>query len=143
MGFKMMGKSPMIKKLIGKQGNLPEGLKQEILASPAKKKGSHKMPDGTMMEDSAMKKHVKGHGIKPRPTPPVPPTPRPPRRKPPRAIDYGPRPPRAGKKEDSKKDSKKASMERYYSKNNQDNVDEVDTSLKKQKKSPNKKYKNA
>ena len=47
--------------------------------------------------ESSLKKHVKGHGIKPRPTPPVPPTPRPPRRKPPRPIPPGPRPPRVGK----------------------------------------------
>ena len=30
--FKMKGKSPMMKKLIGKQGNLPEHLKAKILA---------------------------------------------------------------------------------------------------------------
>ena len=36
-GFKMYGKSPMMKKLIGKQENLPEELKAKILASPAKK----------------------------------------------------------------------------------------------------------
>jgi len=35
--FKMMGKSPMMKKLIGKQNNLPEALKAKIEASPAKK----------------------------------------------------------------------------------------------------------
>ena len=35
--FKMKGKSPMMKALIGKQNNLPEGLKAKILASPAKK----------------------------------------------------------------------------------------------------------
>ena len=35
--FKMKGKSPMMKALIGKQKNLPEGLKAKILASPAKK----------------------------------------------------------------------------------------------------------
>jgi hypothetical protein len=35
--FKMMGKSPMMKKLIGKQNNLPAELKAEIQASPAKK----------------------------------------------------------------------------------------------------------
>ena len=34
--FKMKGKSPMMKALIGKQGNLPAGLKAKILASPAK-----------------------------------------------------------------------------------------------------------
>ena len=36
-GFKMYGKSPMMKKLVGKQNNLPEELKAKILASPAKK----------------------------------------------------------------------------------------------------------
>lgn len=34
--FKMKGKSPMMKALIGKQGRLPEHLKAKILASPAK-----------------------------------------------------------------------------------------------------------
>jgi len=33
----MYGKSPMMKKLIGKQNNLPEELKAKIIASPAKK----------------------------------------------------------------------------------------------------------
>ncbi len=37
-GFKMYGKSPMMKALIGKQGNLPEELKAKILASPGKMK---------------------------------------------------------------------------------------------------------
>ena len=36
--FKMMGKSPMMKKLVGKQNNLPAELKAKIEASPAKKK---------------------------------------------------------------------------------------------------------
>ena len=36
-GFKMYGKSPMMKKLIGKQNNLPEELKAKIIASPTKK----------------------------------------------------------------------------------------------------------
>jgi len=35
--YKMYGKSPMMKKLIGKQNNLPEELKAKIIASPAKK----------------------------------------------------------------------------------------------------------
>tara|TARA_R100000541_G_scaffold54741_1_gene63333 strand:+ start:309 stop:926 length:618 start_codon:yes stop_codon:yes gene_type:complete len=34
--FKMMGKSPMMKALVGKQNNLPDALKEKILASPAK-----------------------------------------------------------------------------------------------------------
>ena len=36
--YKMKGKSPMMKALIGKQGNLPTELKNKILASPAKNK---------------------------------------------------------------------------------------------------------
>ena len=42
-GFKMYGKSPMMKKLIGKQNNLPEELKAKIIASPAKKKEASKV----------------------------------------------------------------------------------------------------
>ena len=34
--YKMYGKSPMMKKLIGKQNNLPEELKAKIKASPTK-----------------------------------------------------------------------------------------------------------
>jgi len=40
MGFKMRGKSPMMKKLLGKQHNLPEHLKAKIEASPAKHSGA-------------------------------------------------------------------------------------------------------
>ena len=36
--FKMYGKSPMMKKLIGKQHNLPEALKAKIEASPMSQK---------------------------------------------------------------------------------------------------------
>lgn len=36
MPFKMMGKSPLMKKLVGKQGNLPENLKAAIKAAPGK-----------------------------------------------------------------------------------------------------------
>ena len=36
--FKMMGKSPMMKKLVGKQNNLPAESKANIKASPATKK---------------------------------------------------------------------------------------------------------
>ena len=36
MPFKMMGKSPLTKKLVGKQGNLPENLKAAIKAAPGK-----------------------------------------------------------------------------------------------------------
>ena len=35
--FKMMGKSPLMKALVGGQGNLPDHLKDAIKASPAKK----------------------------------------------------------------------------------------------------------
>ena len=34
MAFKMYGKSPMAKKLVGKQKNLPEHLRAEIEAAP-------------------------------------------------------------------------------------------------------------
>ena len=34
MAFKMKGKSPMMKALIGKQENLPDHIKQEILDAP-------------------------------------------------------------------------------------------------------------
>ncbi len=40
--FKMMGKSPMMKALVGKQGNLPMHLQEKILASPVKQKESLK-----------------------------------------------------------------------------------------------------
>ncbi len=42
--FKMYGKSPMMKKLIGKQHNLPEELKAKIEASPAKMYGKKAAP---------------------------------------------------------------------------------------------------
>jgi hypothetical protein len=50
--FKMKGKSPMMKALIGKQNRLPEELKKEILASPAKM--TDKSPS-KMMEESPAK----------------------------------------------------------------------------------------
>ena len=43
-GFKMYGKSPMMKKLIGKQHNLPEELKAKIEASPTKMYGKKAAP---------------------------------------------------------------------------------------------------
>ena len=49
--YKMKGKSPMMKALIGKQGNLPTELKNKILASPAKNKvvdTLKKVYEGTM-----------------------------------------------------------------------------------------------
>ena len=42
--YKMYGKSPMMKALIGKQNNLPEELKAKIIASPAKTYGKGKNP---------------------------------------------------------------------------------------------------
>ena len=52
MAFKMYGKSPMMKKLVGKQNNLPQELKDKIEASPAKMK---KDPAMKMAKDPAMK----------------------------------------------------------------------------------------
>jgi hypothetical protein len=43
-GFKMYGKSPMMKKLIGKQHNLPEELKAKIEASPLTMYGKKAAP---------------------------------------------------------------------------------------------------
>jgi len=51
-GFKMYGKSPMMKKLIGKQHNLPEELKAKIEASPTKMYGK---------KASAVKNYKKGY----------------------------------------------------------------------------------
>ena len=45
--FKMMGKSPMMKKLVGKQNNLPAELKAKIEASP--EKPGPPMKDGSPM----------------------------------------------------------------------------------------------
>ena len=45
MAFKMYGKSPMMKALIGKQENLPEELKAKILASPDKMYGESPMKE--------------------------------------------------------------------------------------------------
>ena len=52
--FKMKGKSPMMKALIGKQGNLPEGLKAKILASPESPAKMKKAPT-KMKKESSMK----------------------------------------------------------------------------------------
>lgn len=66
--FKMKGKSPMMKKLIGNQHRLPEELKQKILAAP---ESPNKMYSDSpmkkysckstmkMYKDSAMKKKMK------------------------------------------------------------------------------------
>jgi len=42
--FKMYGKSPMMKALVGKQGNLPVSLQEEIKASPGKMYGKKAAP---------------------------------------------------------------------------------------------------
>ena len=49
--FKMVGKSPLMKQLIGKQSMLPEGLQAAIKASPAKKYGHS--PAKQMEQDSS------------------------------------------------------------------------------------------
>jgi len=63
--FKMYGKSPMMKKLIGKQNNLPEELKAKIIASPAKKYKSdaqRKAVHASKAEKaSAVKNYKKGY----------------------------------------------------------------------------------
>ena len=63
--FKMYGKSPMMKKLIGKQNNLPEELKAKIEASPAKKYKSdaqRKAVHASKAEKaSAVKNYKKGY----------------------------------------------------------------------------------
>ena len=63
--FKMYGKSPMMKALVGKQNNLPEELKAKIIASPAKKyksdaqrKAVHASKDE---KASSMKNYKKGY----------------------------------------------------------------------------------
>ena len=64
-GFKMYGKSPMMKALVGKQNNLPEELKAKILASPAKKYKSdsqRKAVHASKAEKaSAVKNYKKGY----------------------------------------------------------------------------------
>tara|TARA_R110001592_G_scaffold249462_1_gene511964 strand:+ start:318 stop:917 length:600 start_codon:yes stop_codon:yes gene_type:complete len=54
MAFKMYGKSPMTKKLIGKQANLPAELKAKIQAAPESPAKMKKAP-AKMAKDPAMK----------------------------------------------------------------------------------------
>jgi len=54
MAFKMYGKSPMTKKLIGKQANLPAELKAKIEAAPESPAKMKKAP-AKMAKDPAMK----------------------------------------------------------------------------------------
>jgi len=67
--FKMKGKSPMMKALIGKQANLPPELKAKIQASPAtmKKESAMKMKKESsmkMMKKSPAKANIIGPEIK-------------------------------------------------------------------------------
>lgn len=55
--FKMKGKSPMMKKLIGNQHRLPENLKKEILAAPESPNKMYKDSAMKMYKDSPMKKY--------------------------------------------------------------------------------------
>ena len=55
MAFKMYGKSPMVKKLIGKQANLPAELKAKIMATPESPAKMKKDPAMKMAKDPAMK----------------------------------------------------------------------------------------
>ena len=57
MAFKMYGKSPMMKALIGKQKNLPEELKAKILAAPdnSPKKKHGKSPKKKYKSDAQRK----------------------------------------------------------------------------------------
>ncbi len=60
--FKMKGKSPLMKKLVGKQHNLPEHLKAKIKAAPEspnkkyKSDAQRKAVHASKAEQSAMKK---------------------------------------------------------------------------------------
>jgi len=64
--FKMKGKSPMMKKLIGKQGNLPEHLKAKILAAPESPTKMMKKSPTKMAKKSPTKRlDAKGKGVNP------------------------------------------------------------------------------
>jgi len=56
----MYGKSPMMKKLIGKQHNLPEALKAEIEASPMTQT---KFPDSPKGKTKLQKGEMKGTSV--------------------------------------------------------------------------------
>ena len=74
--FKMMGKSPMMKALVGKQGNLPMHLQEKIKAAPAKQvkqdssgvkdvmTGERKKADRQVKQDSAGTKDVMTKQVK-------------------------------------------------------------------------------
>mgnify|MGYP003135032127 CR=1 FL=1 len=59
--FKMKPKSPMMKALVGKQGNLPQHLQDKILAAPeTAKKGSPAKSYGSKKKSPVMQKETKG-----------------------------------------------------------------------------------
>ena len=55
MAFKMKGKSPMMKALIGKQGNLPPELKAKIEAAPESATKMRKASPAKMKKDKILK----------------------------------------------------------------------------------------
>ncbi|MDB3913330.1 hypothetical protein N9378_00570 [Flavobacteriaceae bacterium] len=63
MAFKMKGKSPMMKALVGKQNTLPEELQAAIKASPVKKYSSDAQRKAVHASkgESAMKNYKKGY----------------------------------------------------------------------------------
>ena len=62
--FMMKGKSPMMKALIGKQKNLPEELKEKILASPSKMYGKKHSPAKNYMNPQEYKVFNMGNPVK-------------------------------------------------------------------------------
>jgi len=58
MAFKMYGKSPMAKKLVGKQVNLPENLKAAIEAAPESPKKNINNPAYKKYKSDAQRKAV-------------------------------------------------------------------------------------
>ena len=61
-GFKMYGKSPMMKKLIGKQHNLPEHLQAKIEGSPAQQKARNFTPAEAQEEAKAQEAKAENEG---------------------------------------------------------------------------------
>jgi len=57
--FKMNPKTPLMKALVGKQGNLPESLKQAILDAPAK---MEKKKELSPNEEKAVSDYRRGSG---------------------------------------------------------------------------------
>ena len=59
MAFKMYGKSPMMKALVGKQKNLPANLRAEIEAAPETPMNMYGKSPMDMYKDSPMDKYGK------------------------------------------------------------------------------------